>query len=285
MRSAVFLTLTAFAPIGCSPESYDLPSPDEREHFYVRFENHGDSTDCLFGDEVLWEGLVGKETPDKCEACECGPAACTLPSKVTVHASVCPGEDDVGSVEASESWDGSCAAAATPIQSDAFASVTFEPPALAPCAPVAPAPEPWRRPLADVRACKPKTPHRIPGYAFSCYPTQANGECWKGYPFRHDFSTVIDARTCTPCSCGAPTGGECTAQITLYQDERCFDALGNTLITNIESPLCSRVANAPLAAMRSAFIQDEPGSCTPSVSTIEGGKLEPGETHVACCDR
>lgn len=285
MRSALFLTLAAFLLIGCSsPDTYELPRPDEREQIYVRFENHGGDTDCLPGDKVLWEGLVGKDAPNKCEACQCSPAVCTLPSKVTAHASICPGEDDAGAVEASGSWDGSCAPAPTPIRSDAFASVTFDPPELAPCTPVERAPEPWRRTLADVRACKPKTPNWIPGAAFTCYPPQDNGECWKGYPILRNFSTVIDARTCTPCSCTAPTDGKCTVKTTLYQDVFCDDELGDAFITNNDPPMCSRVTTAPLAAMRSTFTQNEPGTCTPSVSTIEGGKLEPVETHIVCCN-
>lgn len=286
MRSAEFLTLTAFLLIGCSSsDSYDLPLPDDRDQIYVRYTSHGAiETDCLFQDEILWEGLVGNDAPNQCEACQCSPAACALPLKVTAHASVCPGEDDVGAVEASGSWDGSCAPAPTPIQSDAFASVTFEPPAVAPCAPVAPAPEPWRRSLRDVRACKPKTPNGAPAASFTCYPPQDNGECWKGYRARREFSTVIDTRTCTPCSCGAQEGGKCTVKTTLYQDVRCLDEIGNTVISNNDPPMCSRVTNAPLAAMRSAFTLNEPGTCTPSVSRIEGGKLEPGDTHVVCCN-
>lgn len=72
---------------------------------------------------------------------------------------------------------------------------------------------------------------------------------------------------------------------TLYQDSRCFDELGNTVISNSESPICSRVDTAPLAAMRSGFTEHEPGTCAPSVSAIEGGKLEPAETRVLCCNR
>lgn len=287
MRSAVPLILAAFLLIGCfSHETYELPPPDERDQFYLRFENYGSrELDCLFGDEVLWEGLVGDDAPNKCEECQCGPAACSLPLKVTAHSSVCPGEDNVGTVRASRSWDGSCAAAATPIQSDAFASVTFEPPTLAPCAPLAPAPEPWRRTLSEVRACKPRAPNWAPAASLICYPPQDNGECWYGHPFRYEISTVIDTRTCTPCSCGAPTGGKCTVKTTLYQDARCFDEIGDIVISKDESPACSRVDNAPLVAMRSGLTQDEPGTCTPSVSTIESGKLEPGETYVVCCNR
>jgi hypothetical protein len=287
MRSTVTFAIAALALVGCFSETYELPLPDEREEFYVQFASYGRGADCFVGDEVLWEGLVGKDAPNKCEACQCGPAACALPLKVTAHASVCPGEDDAGTVEARRSWDGSCTARTMPIQSDAFAYVTFEPPALAPCVPVEAAPEPWRRPLGNVKACKlkPQSMSGVPSGAVTCYPPQANGECWKGYAFLRNFPIVIDTRACTPCSCGAPEGGKCAVKTTLYQDERCFDELGNTVISNSEPPICSRVDSAPLAAMRSGFTLSEPGTCTPSVSTIEGGKLVPVETHVVCCNR
>lgn len=285
MRSIVLSTLSAVALLGCSSyDPYELPTPDLRDEIYLQLVNYGRNADCLPGDELLWEGLLGDEAPDECESCQCGPAACVLPSKVTAHASVCPGEDAVGTVDVSGPWDGSCAAATPPIQGSVFASVTFEPSTLAPCAPVSPAPEPSRRPLAFVRACKPALPGNHPTVAATCYAPQSDGTCWKEHTVVYTLTTVVDTRTCSPCTCGAPDGGKCAVKTTLYQDSRCFDELGNEFISNSDPPICSRVGNAPLAAMRSVFTQNEPGTCTPSVSTIEGGKLEPGDTHVLCCN-
>jgi hypothetical protein len=291
MRSNASSIFAVFALLGCYSEELppELPPPDPSQEMFILVDERTLSPTCeVFGDELLWEGpfeAKGFDAPNECEPCECAPAACALPSKVTAHESVCPGDGAAGTLEAGVSWDGSCTAAAVPIQSDAFAAVTFEPPALAPCAPVSPVPNPARGSLRYVRACTSKPAGYAPSLSDTCYPPQENGECWKGYPHRIEFHMLNDTRKCSPCSCGAPSGGNCAVKTSLYQDQYCIGEIGSEFLSDQDAPICTGMARAPLWSMRSVFTQNEPGTCTPSTdSKIISGSLEPADTHVVCCE-
>lgn len=294
MRSTALRILSAFALAGCSsPETTELPSPDVRDEIYILIPNKSPyelGTTCEeLGNELAWEGFFAAQgfvAPDECEPCECGPAACAVPPKVTAHPSICPGEGVVGTLDAGASWDGSCAAAAVPIESDDYASVTFEPPTLAPCAPVSPAPNPSLGNLRFARACKSVPPGYAPTDSLTCYPPQPNGDCWYGARWRREYPMLNDTRKCSPCSCGAPGGGNCAVKTSLYKDKYCFDEIGNDFLSDHDAPICTRTTDAPLAAMRSVFTQNEPGTCAPSTdSTIVSGSLEPRVTRVVCCEQ
>ncbi|WP_437952234.1 hypothetical protein WME98_16995 [Sorangium sp. So ce296] len=281
-----------FTLLGCSSIDLppELPKPDLTKQLFILMERAEEFTRCEnFNEELAWEGYFeaeGFSAENECEPCECAPAECALPPKVTANASVCPGEDAVGTLEAGASWDGSCTAAAEPIPSDAFATVTFEPPTLAPCAPVSTEPKPSMGSLRFVRACKSDPPGWAPTLSATCYPPQETGECWEGYTHKREFPMLNDTRKCSPCSCGAPSGGSCTVKTTLYQDPYCVSEIAAEVIADQDEPICTRTTNAPLASMRSRFTVNEPGTCAPSTdSKIVSGSLERGFTHVLCCDR
>lgn len=289
MRFSVVYTLVTLALLGCSsPYPDELPPPDLRDRVFVYVTGYQNKRECILNEQLLWESLI-EDVPieeveqDKCEPCECGPAECVLPSKVTVHASVCPGDGAAGTFDAGASWDGSCAAPTPRIESDAFAAVTFDPPTLASCAPVSRAPEPSRRALAFATVCAADPQGSGPTSAVPCYPPQEDGSCWRGYSVRHELTTIVDTRTCAPCKCGAPSGGKCAVNTILYQDKYCLDELDSYFISDKDPPMCSRGTTGPLAGMRSVFTQTEPGTCAPSVSEVEGGALERGITRALCC--
>lgn len=292
MRSNASYLLAVFALPGCYSIDLppELPEPDLTKQVYLLMEGTGTFKQCeAFSAELAWEGYFeaqGFSAEDKCEPCECTPAECALPSKVTASASVCPGGDTVGTLEAGASWDGSCTAAEEPIPGDAFATVTFEPPTLAPCAPVSPVPKPSMGSLRFIRVCKSDPPGYAPSLSVTCYPPQENGECWKDYDRKFEYPMLNDTRQCSPCSCGAPSGGSCTVKTTLYQDAYCVSDVAAEVLANQDDPICTRTTNAPLASMRSRFTVNKPGTCAPSTdSEIVSGSLERGVTHVLCCDR
>lgn len=292
MRPKASSILAVFALLGCySPELLpELPKPDPSKEVYLLMEGAGEFKRCeQFNDELVWEGYFeaeGFSAEDACEPCECGPAECVLPTKVTANASVCPGDGAAGTLEADASWDGSCTTAAEPIPGDAVATVTFEPPTLAPCVPLSPEPKPSMGSLRFIRVCKSDPPGYAPTLSATCYPPQENGECWKGYPRKFEFPMLNDTRKCSPCSCGAPTGGKCTARITVYQDPHCNTRAVDEFVTHRDNPICTRTTNTPLMSMRASFAQSEPGTCAPSTdSKIVSGSLERGVTHVLCCNR
>ncbi|KYF52150.1 hypothetical protein BE04_29910 [Sorangium cellulosum] len=74
------------------------------------------------------------------------------------------------------------------------------------------------------------------------------------------------------------------ADVLLFRDTGCSDLM--TLINGVEAhALCiDTQPNSPLAAARVILAHEEPGACSPTVSTsrVEGG-IESGETRVFCC--
>lgn len=282
--AAVMLALATLP--GCSNLPDEYPSPDPADEIWVRGSYTDEGMECPASSDPLWEGWVGEAPPNECEPCECGPAKCLMPSGVIANASVCPGSGTKIAFDAGEGWDGSCISLDTPISGDEFASVTFQPPTVAPCAPLSPRPRPTRRPLEFVKACVP----RPGGVTWSgwraCYPPQEDGTCWKSYPFLHEINTKIDTRTCTPCSCGAPRGGSCAVKTTLYAGVGCSAPFGSEFASDKNGPVCARFTVDQLGSMDSVFTESEPGTCAPSTdSTIESGAVEPGPTYRFCCAR
>ncbi|AUX20873.1 uncharacterized protein SOCEGT47_013490 [Sorangium cellulosum] len=290
MRTVTFYALATLALIGCySPVSDDdLPERDPSKLilFFSGFQENARS--CDPDGKLLWEGWTdwGEDPgPDQCEPCECTPAACVRPSEVFANTSSCPGGTPVVTLNGGTSWDGACKAGPSSVTSSDYVSVTFEPPALADCSPVAPVPAPSRKNLSFVRACLPGASEIIPTLFRVCYLPQDNGECWRGRQARLEFPVYTDTRTCTPCSCGAPRGGKCTVQTALYSDEDCVDKVGSVAISNADYPICTPEIDGEIAAMRSVWTQNEAGTCAPSTDpTIASGKLERSETAVICCD-
>ncbi|WP_437951398.1 hypothetical protein WME98_11570 [Sorangium sp. So ce296] len=291
MRTDTFYTLATLALIGCSSPvtDDDLPDPDPSKLILIFGGRQEQAQRCDPDGKLLWEGWTGwglELEPDTCEPCECTPAACMLPSEVSADTLGCPGGDPIVTLIGGDSWDGACKAGAFSVTSSDYASVTFDPPTLADCQPVSPVPAPSRKNMSFVRACLPGSSAIIPTDFRQCYLPQENGECWRGKDVRFEFPVYTDTRTCTPCSCGAPRGGRCTAQTTLYSDEDCSREAGSIAISNADRPICTEAIDGEIATMRSAWTQNEPGTCTPSTdSEIVSGKLERGETHVLCCDR
>jgi hypothetical protein len=283
MRIAALFVLASLTLLACD----DVPEVSDEPHSGCPavwlWEGPQDTAPaCPDERETLWKGWRGGIVPQGCEACECNPAACVLPSSVTTHASICPGTDSPISFDAGAGWDGTCTAAAAPIPRSDFASVTYGPPTLAACTPVAtPKPLPIRATFG--KACAGFIGQPPEGYDL-CIRTHTDGSCWDDYPEKREFTEeFLDKRTCTPCECGAPTGGKCSADVSLYGDATCSEEIAsladvgevNNPCTDISSPL-------PLVAMRATLTEAEPGTCTPSVSKAIG-TVEKGAMHVVCC--
>jgi hypothetical protein len=118
----------------------------------------------------------------------------------------------------------------------------------------------------------------------SCGPTNALGECTDpGTTLRKFARQVSDRRSCTPCTCGEPTGAVCEANVTLYKDPRCSTLLGMSVVTSADGALCTDVPSGPLAGMKAELTIETPGTCTASVSRVVG-VAEPSDSVKLCCD-
>jgi hypothetical protein len=100
------------------------------------------------------------------------------------------------------------------------------------------------------------------------------------------YTGVTDTRDCTPCTCGAPLGAACTAQITVYASN--VGCTGNPVATlSIDSANgnCTALANNPQIGARKATVSPPTGgSCGPStgqpVGTVDG---DPATAVTFCC--
>lgn len=282
MRWLASLTLSAML-IACVDTELGLPAPREDcGMVWLWIGPPEEAEPCPGARAPEWEGWVDPVTPPYCGMCACGPAECVMPSKVTAHAApVCPADDVVSTFDAGEGWDGACAAPAAPVPADAFAAVTYEPPTLAPCVP-SPTPRPPPISATFARACPVTGGEPAPSFR-SCVDPRPDGSCAASFPVLREVVELTDARTCTPCACRPPSG-ECVAQITLYSGPGCTGSIDSITIDNTSQPACHVMPPGSLAAMRADWLQDEPGSCTPTtmMSTV-AGTVETRASHKKCC--
>lgn len=290
MRSVAISILATPMLIGCSSARYgDLPPPPPESEIILFYSGARENAPrCDIDDRgFLWDGWgqwASELGPDGCEPCECEPAECVRPSKVYVSALTCPDVRPIVTLNGGTFWDGACQAGAFSVSSPEYASVTFEAPTVAGCRPVSSEPEPLREGMTFVKTCK-RRDYIIPTAFRQCYLPQPNGDCWRGFDGWVKFRRYKDTRKCAPCSCGAPRGAKCTVQTTLYSGENCSGEIGSVAISNEDGPICTTEIQGEVAAMRSPWVQNEPGSCTPSGgSEIVSGELELVETTELCCN-
>ncbi|WP_437915799.1 hypothetical protein WME73_12085 [Sorangium sp. So ce302] len=181
---------------------------------------------------------------------------------------------------------GHCAEISSPVPGDAFASVILKPPTMAAeCKSSAQLALP---PLSGrfARAC-PWTDEYVTDFkGLACITPEDDGSCRLGFDTRFEFQEKIrDARTCTPCECGAPVGGNCVADVLLFSDANCSNMLASLNEIRTEDEICREGHDdSPLAGVRVVFAQDEPGTCSPTTDvSLVDGTIESGETRIFCC--
>lgn len=286
MRRPMLLVLSATMLLACEDEWYVplLPPPaDSGPVLWMWVGPKDEAPPCIDGQPPKWEGWMPEATEDlprTCDACECGPAECVLPSKVTTSGLTCPGGGTSIALDAGEGWDGTCAAFPTPVPPDGFASIIYEPPTLSPCTPLA-APEPPPIAARFVRVCAGNTAQDPPGF-IPCMQADKEGTCRDGTTRHEFFEELIDNRACAPCDCGRPAGGRCVADVVLYADSACNDRVDAALSLGLGERACADVSSPlPLSAMRATLVEAEPGACTPSGAAVIG-TVERREPHVVC---
>ena len=248
----------------------------------------------------VYEGHVGFSQELSCPDCACEPPRCLLPAGVVASdVSSCPNEGPGSTLTpfpAPDGWTGECVApSAVP---DALVnSVTFLPPEVSDCTPVE-LPQPnngsgtWKYlargcrsgkvPLEcndTTRICSP----RAPGWRSCMVKDGDNFYCPLGFPARHVFYRAVKGELdCKPCTCGPPEGSLCEAEVNLYTDDFCAGAPWMGSSAN-DGPGCFPAFPAgDLGGMSASLSINEPGQCTPSVSSAVGG-LEPAEPSTFCC--
>lgn len=113
-------------------------------------------------------------------------------------------------------------------------------------------------------------------------------ECPQGYKFSSHVlydDKPIDTRACTECSCGAPAGGECVANFSIFKDAACVTEIQNQTISSA-MPDCDAIFPSG-SAIGSKSITNHlyvPGTCAASGGEPIGSAVE-DETKATtfCC--
>jgi len=98
------------------------------------------------------------------------------------------------------------------------------------------------------------------------------------------YAGVDDQRTCSACACGAPTGGACTAALSVFKDGVCsVPLLGSVPISSSKSS-CFDLAPAglPLGSKTVTALAYQAGKCMPSGGE-PSGTVEPAFASTFCC--
>ncbi|XXY19658.1 hypothetical protein WME88_08440 [Sorangium sp. So ce216] len=208
-----------------------------------------------------------------------------LPSEFMAHeATLCADEGISVKFDTAKYQRGECIEADPLVPDEELSSITLNPPAVAPrCEPSQQFSPP---PLIGIfaRACPWVEGDFADFGGLTCIAPDPDGSCPPGFSGRFEFQERIsDARTCTPCTCGDPSGGRCLADVLLFRDTGCSDLI--TLSNGVETPACiDTQPNWSLAAARVILAHEEPGACSPTVTTSRvEGTIESGETRVFCC--
>src|SRR4051794_14018867 len=129
MRQRRFIAALALVLTSCPsfPDDVDVSTPDQCDPIWLWTGPPDQAPSCPPGHPLRWDGWKDAKITDACGACECGPAACVMPSGVTTHSGSCQGgpADPIG-LPAPNGWDGSCLAAPAAIPAHNFASVTYD---------------------------------------------------------------------------------------------------------------------------------------------------------------
>ncbi|UQA57059.1 hypothetical protein [Polyangium aurulentum] len=150
------------------------------------------------------------------------------------------------------------------------------PPAPPSCAPPASS-EPWNETLAFACAPDDAWPACPKDGSQVCLPAAANfaacvrkaGDeaCPDGWPMRHVvYDNVEVERSCSPCSCGAPAGGNCIVEAAVTSGNACSGMYWNLNVTSAEPPGCVDLlpSGSSLGGKTAAVLVYEPGMCEPS---------------------
>ena len=110
--------------------------------------------------------------------------------------------------------------------------------------------------------------------------------CPPEYPSKYIFSSDYDdSRTCAPCTCGPPEGGECSSLVSVYADNECSATQQLGSITVSAVPMCLNLPpSSPLGSKTATTPAYKAGSCLPSGGELMGGVQNVGPMTFCCQD-
>jgi len=250
---------------------------------------------------LVYEGYEGIQGSPGCPACSCGLSACVLSGLVANSADgVCPAAGATSPYPAPDGWDGSCTSSGI-IDAADLGSIQFEALTELPCevqaGPTPPASSlEWGTlaracqasdpPVAcdDTSICVPTSEPPPPGFSQCLFNDGDEDLCPPGYPQRMQFYRDMDmsAVGCTECACSPPEGGVCQATVRAHGDTACSVEIGAQIV-GLDGPQClDSMSGFDLQGMSATWINDQPGTCTPSGGE-PFGEVTPKKPATFCC--
>ncbi len=259
--------------------------------------------------------------PLSCAQCACDPPAgkCILPTTFTAHSATCLG--DVSGVvhtdfSAPPSWDGACTSVnAIPagaqckggpcVRSLSIQPLTIEesdcvahavqPKAVPGSASLVP---PWMtsavacqlncsRSCEDgQKVCAPEVSAKPDGFTMCIFADGEQESCPEAYPVKQVFyQGYSDTRACSACTCDSPVGGECSANVSIFQQADCKGPtiVGGLPISTAEAPYCVDFsAGLGLGSKAISTPVYKPSACTPHGGVLAGTVSEVGPATFCC---
>jgi hypothetical protein len=115
-----------------------------------------------------------------------------------------------------------------------------------------------------------------------CIYMQANAECPAGeYTKKHAYTTYTDGRKCSPCSCGAPTGGSCAGKVFVSNKSDCTGTTTELTFPGSCTQLAATVVSDVSAGVNAASIPTPP-TCAHS-GGVAMGKVDVVGPITVCC--
>lgn len=306
----------ADGPIGpvCPGECVPGPAPGWDEPNLLWIGSNGKAPSCpAQASNEGYNGYADLHAANECGACQCGAPSgtCGLPAHLTAAAASCNASDDgtpTTPFDPPAGWDGGCTTSdALPAgQSCAGSlcaqSVTIDPLTLVEtgCVPSQlPVPKNTTTSWAThgrycqgwpAVACPTSgdvcAPARSPGDGFLlCIFQKGDNDCPLTGPYteRHVlYSGFEDTRTCSPCTCGPPSGSTCSTEVTFFTDDACSDQLVSATVTDA-APSCHDVpAGSALGSKSAAPPTYAPGVCQPGGGEPMGAATPVGASTFCC---
>lgn len=257
---------------------------------------------------------LGNHTPiggsATCGACSCNPAtgqACNPPLEITVRNATCGNVANfTGNVMMPAGWDGTCYGTsgfpAGDVQCNGPCNVAVTSPAPTvtggSCATqggqATVPPLSWAilgKACGDSTfgggcgagsVCQPKPP--LPFVSGICIYKSGDNACpGATYTQKHVFfGGAMDTRGCTPCQCGAVSGGTCTVEMSVYSDNTTHTC--NTLQTTFNAGGCGNLNGNPAVYSRKATVTQPPtGGTCPASGGQPTGSIAPSDPTTFCC--
>ena len=277
-----------------------------RDPFLLWIGNEIEAPECPpRAPKQAYEGHADLVATDECGECSCGAPSCELPAGLTASSETCANDDPSAThtaFNAPPNWGGSCVAPPA-VPANLLGSVTIAPLTVSPCVPET-GPIPTSGPAywkTYARACLGEAFGPCPDPATACsstaepppdgfvqciqYLREGDADCPDEYPVKHVlYEGLTDTRDCTPCSCSAPMGSDCTATISWYSDANCtLTPVVPVIPLTLGFAGCvDNLMPGGLQSMSAVLTTDQLGYCQAS-GGLPDGEATPTAPSTFCC--